>query len=115
MSVVSKDTIDGMGMTKDETGLVLLIGDHLGWEDERKHLRLLKDKISSYMDFLQSGQYKRICQVKSIRSYIIEVHFVNEVPRSADLALQDVQDACAKEDISLRYCISQQADRRILC
>jgi hypothetical protein len=115
MSVMTKDTIDGMGMTKDETGLVLLIGDHLGWEDEQTHLRLLRDKISSYMSFLQSGGYKRICSVKSIRSYIIEVHFSNEVPRSADLQLQDVQDACAREDISLRYCISQKADRRILC
>lgn len=115
MSVTTKDTIDGMGMTKDETGLVLLIGDHLGWEDEKKHLRLLRDKIASYMNFLQSGQYKRICQVKSIHSYIIEIHFVNEIPRSADLELQEVQDECAKEDISLHYTISSKADRRILC
>ena len=56
MTVEQGDVVDAVGVEK-ETGLVVLtVSDHLGWEDEAEHLRALREKLNSYLMFIETGQ-----------------------------------------------------------
>ena len=45
--------MDGVGIEKDASGVVLLISDHLPWD--AAHLSLLRSKIESYVNAAVSG------------------------------------------------------------
>lgn len=60
MSILEKDKIDGMGKEKDGKTLVLMISDHLGWDNEKDHLFLLQEKINMYLSFIENGQYTEV-------------------------------------------------------
>ena len=42
MSVVDDNTVDGIALTDDNEGIVLLLSDHLDWDDEYNHLLILQ-------------------------------------------------------------------------
>ena len=54
MSVEQADVVDGMGMSKDGENAVLVISDHLPW-DEPGHLDQLAAKIGAYTNFILGG------------------------------------------------------------
>jgi len=58
MSVDETDKIDLLVTDKEKTHVLLVITDHLDWEefDEEHHLELLEDKINAYLHFVESGQ-----------------------------------------------------------
>ena len=58
MSVDETDKIDLLVTDREKTHVLLVIADHLDWEefDEGHHLELLQDKINAYLDFVESGQ-----------------------------------------------------------
>ena len=58
MSVDETDKIDLLVTDKKKTYVLLVITDHLDWEefDEKHHLELLQDKINAYLYFVESGQ-----------------------------------------------------------
>ena len=41
MSVVDNKTVDGVALTDDKNGIILLITDHVDWRDEYQHLVML--------------------------------------------------------------------------
>ena len=52
-----------MGSDLANKEAVLLISDHLSWDEEASHTELLERKISSYIDFINSGQiYEKLPQ-----------------------------------------------------
>jgi len=57
MTIAETDKIDIM-FRDDEGHAVLVITDHLDWEefDEGDHLVLLQEKINTYLEFVDSGQ-----------------------------------------------------------
>jgi hypothetical protein len=55
MTIEHAGVIDGMGADKKNGALVLLIADHLAWDDAN-HAGLLEKKINCYLDFIRSGQ-----------------------------------------------------------
>lgn len=74
MSVLEKNTIDGIGISEDGKTIVLLLSDHLSWESEYEHLIQLQEKINGYIEFWESKQYKAIYK-KSFKHAVIEIHF----------------------------------------
>lgn len=60
MSVLEKDKIDGIGKGKNGRTLVLMISDHLGWDNEKDHLILLQEKINMYLSFIENEQYTEV-------------------------------------------------------
>ncbi len=74
MSVDQSQIIDVV--SKDKTGsIVLSISDHLGWENTAEHLRLLQEKINTYLKFLDSGEvYEKYPDAKG-RPIEIEIMF----------------------------------------
>lgn len=37
MSIVDNKTVDGIALTDDNNGIILLIADHMDWRDEYQH------------------------------------------------------------------------------
>lgn len=56
MSVVDTDSIDAIGMVKEEKRVFLSIIDALLWDDENVHLFTLQEKINTYLYFIESGE-----------------------------------------------------------
>ena len=49
MSIVDNKTVDGIALTDDNKGIILLIADHMDWRDEYQHLVMLQEKINVYI------------------------------------------------------------------
>lgn len=56
MTIENTEVVDGAGTDKATGEIILTISDHLSWEDEERHFRLIEKKISRYLDFVRSGQ-----------------------------------------------------------
>jgi hypothetical protein len=58
MSVDEPDKIDLLVTDKEKNHVLLVIADHLDWEefDEGHHLELLQDKINAYLHFVEGGE-----------------------------------------------------------
>ena len=55
MSIQHPDVIDGIGLEDDGAKVVMLISDHLSWDDTA-HVPLLVAKIEAYASAALSGQ-----------------------------------------------------------
>ena len=89
MSVTQKDTIDAIGISPEGNELVMLITDHLDWEDEYTHLMALQDKLNAYFTFISSGQYKASHPKARISAFNIRIAFMFK-PSENCLKLLDV-------------------------
>ena len=49
MAVDNVSLIDAIANDKENACLVLLITDHLNWDNEFEHLKILQDKFKSYI------------------------------------------------------------------
>lgn len=59
MSIVDNKTVDGIALTDDNNGIILLIADHMDWRDEYQHLVMLQEKINVYISpFLNRSSMK---------------------------------------------------------
>ena len=66
MSVVDNKTVDGVALTDDKNGIILLITDHVDWSDEYRHLVMLQEKINVYITFFEEKQYEEIYKEEEI-------------------------------------------------
>ncbi len=56
MTVEDTSIVDAVGTDKETGEARLSIFDHLPWDVEQEHLRLLQDKINVYLGFIESGE-----------------------------------------------------------
>ncbi|MBC1499830.1 branched-chain amino acid ABC transporter substrate-binding protein [Listeria weihenstephanensis] len=77
MAVDTANVIDGMGDRGDK--LILLITDHLEWDDEHAHLQILQNKINAYASFVISKQYEENYPNKRFSCFVIEISFKYEI------------------------------------
>lgn len=106
MSVVDNKTVDGVALTDDKNGIILLITDHLDWRDEYQHLVMLQEKINVYISFFEEKQYEDIYK-ESITYGIIEIHFLYSLTTNAEKFLQSVQNQVAELGVKIQYCVSE--------
>ncbi|MGT2895227.1 DUF6572 domain-containing protein [Streptococcus entericus] len=82
MTVDEHDKIDGMGIADDNsTELLLMIADHLPWDDVLWHLELLQEKINAYLSFVASGQFKETYPDHAIQAISLLVYAKETVPQ----------------------------------
>ena len=96
MSIVDNKTVDGIALTDDNNGIILLIADHMDWRDEYQHLVMLQEKINVYITFLEQKQYEDIYKGENITYGIIEIHFLYSLTANAEKFLQSVQNQVAE-------------------
>jgi uncharacterized metal-binding protein YceD (DUF177 family) len=97
MSILDTNKIDGIGKSKNENKIALMIADHLDWENELQHLTLLQDKINAYITFIESGQvYNVYSYAKSVDGFIFDLKFKYETTenckRLLDVIRKNTQD-----------------------
>lgn len=102
MSVIEADKIDGMGKGKENVELILLITDHLGWENEQEHLVILQNKINSYLGFIESKQYVETYPNDNFENYVIEIHFKNGISKNCFKFLDVVANQVEEFNIKIR-------------
>lgn len=83
MSVLQKNKIDGMGISKESNTLIMLITDHLIWEEEMEHLLILQDKINAYICFIETKQYEQTYPEKEFDEFVIEIRFKHRLTPNA--------------------------------
>lgn len=105
MSVMESRQVDGIATTEGNKTLVLLITDHLDWNDEYNHLIILQDKINSYIEFIELGQYRDIEQYKglNIKKFVIEISFKNEPTEKCLKFISSVNNQLNKLNIIVNY------------
>ena len=108
MSVVDNKTVDGVALTYDKNGIVLLITDHVDWSDEYQHLVMLQEKINVYITFLEQKQYEEIYKGEEIAYGVIEIRFLHNLTINAKKFLQSVQNQVAELGIKIQYSVSQE-------
>ena len=65
----------GLGIDETAREVVILIADHLSWENEAGHFSLLDKKLGAYLDFIKSGQvYESLPQAAGMPLRIKLVH-----------------------------------------
>lgn len=73
MTIECSETVDGVGVSRESGEVVLTISDHLPWEDEGEHFRLLEKKCSGYLDFVRSGQLFEVVPNADNRAIRIDI------------------------------------------
>lgn len=91
MSVIDKETIDGIAINEDGKSIRLLITDHIEWSDEYNHLLILQEKINAYIAFCEEHQYEQIYKELEVEYAIFEMHFMFEPTSKAIKFLEQVQ------------------------
>lgn len=105
MSVVDNKTVDGVALTDDENGIILLIIDWVDWNDEYQHLVMLQEKINVYITFLEDKQYEEIYKGKEIEYGVIEIRFLHDLTVNAMNFLKSVQNQVAELGIKIQYSV----------
>lgn len=79
MSLKETDKVDAIGINK-ENNVVLSILDDAPWEDLKHHLKLLEDKLNSYISFIECGQLYTAYPDAMDRLPMIQLFTVHKIP-----------------------------------
>ena len=109
MSVVDINKIDGIGISRNEEKLVLLLTDHLDWSSEYDHLIQLQAKLNSYIAFLESQQYNEIYPNRKFLSFNIEIHFLYELTPSCIKFIEVVNKNLVELNCSIEIIVDKSA------
>ena len=107
MSVIDTNKVDGIGISKDGQKLVLLITDHLDWNNEYEHLILLQSKINTYLSFLESQQYIEVFPNKEFSIFFIEIHFIHELTDNCLKFFDAIKEQLAEENIYIEVIVDK--------
>jgi len=101
LSIIEIDKIDGIGKGKNNKELLFMIADHLDWSNEYEHLKLLQEKINSYIGYIESRQFQKIYPNETFEFYIIEVHFKYPITEKCLKFIDVVSNQLSEHDIKI--------------
>ncbi len=84
--------VDGLGINnKNESDLILLINDNLGWNpsEEKQHLEHLQNKINAYVDYIHGKQYNHQYPNMNFDEFTIDIH-MNSHPTDLGIKFLDI-------------------------
>ena len=106
MSIADFDKVDGMGVLKsDDRVLVLMITDHLPWDDAEAHIWALEDKINAYVEFIETKQYQNTYPDRSFDKFIIQIYFMYPYPETCTQFLKTATKQFAPLNITFRAAV----------
>ena len=107
MSVEETDKIDSI--SRSTAGkVVLTISDHLPWETENDHLLKLRNKIDSYLDFIEKDELLFEPEYAATNpQIIIEVALEYETDNVGQSFLKQCKEQLEKQKIEFNWYLSQ--------
>src|SRR5262245_5408976 len=102
MSIEETSVIDFVSIDP-ETGVILSVSDHLEWNSEVEHLRLLQEQINTYCQYVENGQlYDEYPQTRAKRPRI-SIVFFPQPPARCEAFLQRVKTLLANEGFDFEW------------
>ena len=72
MTVEQTDVVDGIGLGRDGSNVVMLISDHHEWTDP-EHLRMIGAKVEAYANAALSGQISASFPAAKGKPFVIQL------------------------------------------
>jgi hypothetical protein len=88
MSVSDTNTLDGFTAGDRPGEAILFLFDHLPWDDNGEHLKVLQDKLNSYLGFIESKQYQQVAPGKTFHKFVIRISCLNPPNAAGQTFLQ---------------------------
>jgi hypothetical protein len=85
-----------------EGHVVLTISDHLDWENTEEHLRILREKINTYLRFVERDEiYKQFPEARGCQ---LDIQLVSHypVPKEASSVLRQATNAAAALGVAFK-------------
>jgi hypothetical protein len=101
MTVEQHDVVDFASIDASGDAL-LVISDHLAWDDTGKHLLCLQEKLNMYLRFLESGEVWQKCPSAIGRRVVIDVVLKYPAPLHADWFFDKAKRAIEAAGFGLR-------------
>ncbi len=104
MTVEQSDVVDSIGVDIQSGSVVLTVSDHLDWgQDEEGHLRLLQDKLNTYLRFVESGELHLAYSDAKGRPVLVEVVFKHAPSHAAREFLSRARAAMSSAGMMLTF------------
>ena len=103
MTIAQADQVDGIGIDSHSHELVLIISDHLTWENEAAHVAALETKIGAYLGFLNDRQHLQSVPSATGLPIRIKVLHQYEPTSVGQMILQTVENQLATRNIRFSY------------
>ena len=104
MSISNPEGIDAM--TVQDGQLIMLISDHLRWDAyQTAHLKMLQDKLNTYIRYIDTKEYKKKYPDKEISSFVIDVVFLYPYDTGFVRMIGLVRDELEKRSITIKYSV----------
>lgn len=112
MSIIETEKIDIIASRPDSPIVKLVITDHLTWNDLDIHTQLIQDKINTYLEFVESGQLRRLQIPRIPESPEIHIALVVQYPPSqeAELFLARVREFLARVSVYFEIELRKSTD-----
>lgn len=115
MSIAETKVIDIIAIPEWEPdSVVLVITDHLEWEDEAQqgeHLLLLQEKINTYIAFIESGELLESYPPAKGKSPKIRVNGLYQLPEQGEIFIDRVTEVLKEAGIGFEFVL--KADEAI--
>ncbi len=103
MTIEQTDKVDGIGIDRKKNEVVLIISDHLSWDNENIHINLLEKKIDGYLNYIKSGQYLDNFQDYYELPIRFNLIFQHNPPKSVSKILQILTNQLKSVNILFSY------------
>ena len=100
MTVEQNDIIDGVGVERDGSAVVLVISDHLPWDAE--HIRVLRGKLEAYVDAVLSGRLAHSYPAATGKPVVIDLVWREEPTPVARTFLASAREQIGRAGMMLR-------------
>ena len=102
MSILDFKKVDAIAQkNSDKSTVVMLITDHLNWEQEYDHLIVLQEKINNYLGFIQSGQGEQMFKDAIIKRYEILISFLYPITENCKKFIDSINQQLVKQNIQI--------------
>ncbi|HEY1944105.1 MAG TPA: DUF6572 domain-containing protein [Roseiarcus sp.] len=104
MSIEDLDKIDRVYRDPDTDRVVLVITDHLPWDDdEGRHLELLQAKVYRQLDVIESGEVAEKVPFARGKSYAIAIYSLHELSQDGRNLVNNLTPYLAGMGVELRW------------
>jgi hypothetical protein len=101
MAVEQTTVIDFIGIDPVTGAVCLTIADALDWNAD--HLRLLQEKLTAYLSFVESGELYSAYPTAAGRPVVFELRLQHRPDAEATLFLEQARALIGKAGVALHY------------
>lgn len=102
MALENPNVVDAAGIENGSGLLVLTIADSWDWEDERKHLSSLQEKLNAYFNFIETGEIWESYPDSAGHPIVIDVVGKFEMPQAGIDLLERAAVFAAELGVTIR-------------